>query len=177
MHKVENPEKFRENVRNKLADRLSGTNNSRDYLDNVCKNLERGIFNYTIEMANHREVVKKWENRYFVAIYLDKLKTIYVNMVDKKIQRKLLSKNYKPHELVYMTHQELSPEKWNNMVEAKKKRDENLFCPKISATTDDFTCHKCKSQKCTYYQMQTRSADEPMTNFVSCLECGNRWRC
>lgn len=31
-------------------------------------------------------------------------------------------------------------------------------------------------RKTTYYQMQTRSADEPMTTFVTCVNCGNRWK-
>ena len=45
-------------------------------------------------------------------------------------------------------------------------------------TTDMFTCKKCNGRKCSYYQMQTRTADEPMTIFISCLVdgCGNRWR-
>lgn len=37
-------------------------------------------------------------------------------------------------------------------------------------------CKKCKSRKTYSYQLQTRSADEPMTNFVTCADCGNRWR-
>lgn len=40
-----------------------------------------------------------------------------------------------------------------------------------------FKCGKCKSKKTTYYQMQTRSADEPMTTFITCMECANRWKC
>jgi len=44
------------------------------------------------------------------------------------------------------------------------------------ASTDMFYCRKCQKRKCTYYQMQTRSADEPMTTFVTCLVCGNRWK-
>lgn len=44
------------------------------------------------------------------------------------------------------------------------------------ASTDMFQCGKCRQRKCTYYQMQTRSADEPMTTFVQCVNCGNRWR-
>ena len=44
------------------------------------------------------------------------------------------------------------------------------------ASTDAFKCGKCKQRKCTYYQLQTRSADEPMTTFVTCVECGNRWK-
>ena len=177
MHKVENPQQFREAIREKLIDILLVSKVPKKHLIKISLNLERGIFNYSIKMANERQVVKKWENRYFVEIYLSKLKTIYFNIVDKKIQRRLFSKNFKPHDLVFMSHQELSPDKWKDLVEAKKKRDENIFCPKIEATTDDFTCYRCKSKKCTYYQMQTRSADEPMTTFVSCLECGNRWRC
>ena len=39
-----------------------------------------------------------------------------------------------------------------------------------------FTCSKCKKNNTTYYQLQTRSADEPMTTFVSCLDCMKRWR-
>ncbi|KAK9919113.1 hypothetical protein WJX75_009483 [Coccomyxa subellipsoidea] len=44
------------------------------------------------------------------------------------------------------------------------------------ATTDQFKCGKCKQRKTQYYQMQTRSADEPMTTFVTCTNCGNRWK-
>ncbi len=40
-----------------------------------------------------------------------------------------------------------------------------------------FTCGRCKSKKTTYYQLQTRSADEPMTTFVSCLNCDKNWKC
>ena len=71
----------------------------------------------------------------------------------------------------------MQPDKWNALIQEKKIRDENKYEAKIEASTDDFTCWKCKSKKCTYYQLQTRSADEPMTTFVSCLDCGNRWKC
>ena len=43
-------------------------------------------------------------------------------------------------------------------------------------STDQFKCGKCGQRKCTYYQMQTRSADEPMTTFVTCTVCNNRWK-
>ena len=75
-----------------------------------------------------------------------------------------------------MDHYDFDPEKWKTLIENKKIRDENKYIPKIEASTDDFTCGKCKSTKCTYYQLQTRSADEPMTTFVTCLDCGNRFK-
>ena len=177
MYKIENHELFRKNIRNKLVERMRDTKFPNALLKNTALNLEKGIYNYTIQKSNDRNVVKKWENSYFVEIYLDKLKTIYLNVMDIEVRKKLFSKNYKPHDIVFMDHHELAPDKWASLLEAKKKRDEHIFCPKITATTDDFTCSKCKSKKCTYYQMQTRSADEPMTTFVSCLDCGKRWRC
>ncbi|XP_053488772.1 transcription elongation factor A protein 3 isoform X8 [Ictalurus furcatus] len=42
--------------------------------------------------------------------------------------------------------------------------------------TDLLQCGKCRKKNCTYNQVQTRSADEPMTTFVLCNECGNRWK-
>lgn len=49
----------------------------------------------------------------------------------------------------------------------QKITENNLFKAKAvgetNAETDAFKCSRCQQRKCTYYQMQTRSADEPMT--------------
>lgn len=37
-------------------------------------------------------------------------------------------------------------------------------------------CHSCKQFKVTYYELQTRSADEPMTCFCTCQNCGKKWK-
>ena len=76
-----------------------------------------------------------------------------------------------------MSHQEICPEKWNKLIDAKIKRDINMTSVNMAAATDEFKCYKCKKKKCTYYQLQTRSADEPITTFITCLVCGNRWKC
>lgn len=62
---------------------------------------------------------------------------------------------------------------WDNIV---KRLDYIDFKKNNMATTDVYECRKCKDRKCHIYQAQTRSADEPMTTFVTCVTCGNNWK-
>ena len=169
LRKIENPEKFRSNIRSKLDEVLKNEKNS--------INLERGIFNFALSEAKNRKVIKKWDNPYFVQLYVDRLRSIFTNLDNSVLLEQLNSGSIKAHTIAFMTHQELRPEKWDELITAKSKRDQNKFENNMEAATDTFTCRKCKSNKCTYMQLQLRSADEPMTTFVTCLSCGNRWRC
>ena len=91
MYKVSNQKDFREKIREKLVDKMKPTKFPEAHLTQVALNLEKGIYNYTIQKSNERHVVKKWENTYFVEIYLDKLKTIYLNIMDIEVRKKLFS--------------------------------------------------------------------------------------
>lgn len=142
----------------------------------VCINIEKGIYNYCIKEGTHRKIVKKWDNPHFVKIYVDRLRSIYMNLTQDVVAQ-IHNKQIKPHMVAFMTHQELCPGKWEKLIEEKIQRDKHKYEATIEAATDTFTCRKCKSKKCTYYQMQTRSADEPMTTFVTCIDCGSRWKC
>lgn len=166
--KINDPDLFRANVINKLT-AIIGDNK-------ISDNLEKGIYNYTIKECEEKNLLKKWSNESFVLLYIEKLRTLIINLKDTNLLTNLLSKTVKAHEFVYMSHQELRPELWKSLIEEKKIKDENMYAPKIEASTDNFICGKCKSKKCTYYQLQTRSADEPMTTFVTCLDCGNRFK-
>ncbi len=173
--KIANADTFRTNVKKKL--------NKIIRRKKLSLNLEKGIFNYTIQTARLRNVVRKWDNKAFVMIYVDKFKSILLNLnakstvKNKELLKRLKNKEFKAHELAFMTHQELYPEKWKYLIDKKIKRDKSEGVVDLSAATDEFFCFKCKKRKCSYYQMQTRSADEPMTTFVTCLLCGNNWRC
>jgi transcription elongation factor S-II len=169
LRKIENPETFRSNIRSKLDEVLKNEKNS--------TNLEKGIFNFALNEAKNRKVVKKWDNPYFVQIYVDRLRSIFTNLNNPIILEQLNSGSIKAHTIAFMTHQEMRPDKWDELITAKSKRDKNKFETNLEAATDTFTCRKCKSNKCTYMQLQLRSADEPMTTFLTCLSCGNRWRC
>ena len=144
--------------------------------EKVLLNLEIGIFNYSLQEASRKKEVKKWENPKFVQIYSDRLRTIYINMKDEKILTALNSGELLPQTFAFMTHQEMKPEIWKELIEKKSRIDATKFDTNVTARTDMFTCGKCKSKKCTYYTMQTRSADEPETIFITCLDCGKNWK-
>jgi transcription elongation factor S-II len=165
---IENPDNFRANIRKKIDKILNN--------EKASLNLEKGIYNYALKEADNRKIVKKWDNKFFVQIYLNHLKSILNNLNEKWIEE-INNSSIQSHKLAFMTHQELNHIKWSELIEAKSKRDKNKFETNLAAATDTFTCRKCKANQCTYYQMQTRSADEPMTTFVTCIPCGNRWKC
>ena len=167
--KVKNPEQFRANIVEKI--------NIKFQKEKYSNNLEKGIFNWAIKEATSRKVVKKWDNPYFVQLYTDKFRSVYLNLDSPDLLDQVKSKALKAHKIAFMTHQELNIKKWDPLIQAKSKRDKNKCETTTEAATDTFTCRKCYSKKCTYYQMQTRSADEPMTTFVSCIDCGKRWKC
>jgi transcription elongation factor S-II len=75
-----------------------------------------------------------------------------------------------------MTHQDFNPEKWKTFIEKQQKIAESMLTSKLTANTTSFKCFKCDSKNCSYYQMQIRSADEPMTSFITCIDCDNHWR-
>jgi DNA-directed RNA polymerase subunit M/transcription elongation factor TFIIS len=138
-------------------------------------NLEISVYNWTIRRATEEKVLKIWKNPYFMRMYLDRLRSIYFNLNTEQLNIKINQKAWKELELA--THQDFLPEKWQKI---KERREQKIF---LESQTQEmsgsgaFKCGKCKSMKTTFYQMQTRSADEPMTNFVSCLDCGHRFRC
>jgi DNA-directed RNA polymerase subunit M/transcription elongation factor TFIIS len=164
MHLIQNPEQFRNNIRAKLQPILDD--------EKMAINLEKGVYNFTIKEANNRKIIKKWENPHFSQLYLDRLRSIYVNLKNKELLEHLKNNDITPQTLAFMTHQEMNPARWRILIEQKMKRDANKYTDNIRASTDMFTCKKCKSKRTTYYELQTRSADEPATIFVTCLDCG-----
>jgi len=165
---ITNAETFRKNICDKFTNIIG---------NNVTAiNLEKGVFNYSLKEATSRKLIKKWENPEFVQVYLDRLRTIYINLKNNDILELLQSKELLPQSFASMTHQEMNPKRWHELLEQKMKRDANKFTTNIQASTDMFTCKKCKSKRCTYYELQTRSADEPATIFVTCLDCGKNWK-
>ena len=142
----------------------------------LAKKLEEGVYNYTVKEANSRKVMATFDNVYFRLIYTDRLRMIWLHLKKHNDQIELLKNNkISIEQFSDSTHQELEPTLWKPFIERKQMIDKNKYenPKKISS---EFTCRKCKSNNCSHYQLQTRSADEPMTTFVSCQDCGHRWK-
>jgi len=181
MRIIKEPEIFRNNIILQLNKIINPNGENGDY-DNDSINLEKGIYNYSLKEATNRKVVKKWDNPYFVQIYIDRFRSIMYNIssqnnIESSLLQQIKTKKLKPHIIAFMTHQEMNFEKWEPFIQAKIKRDKVKYETTIKASTDAFTCKKCGSKNCTYYQQQTRSCDEPISTFVSCIDCGKHWRC
>ena len=170
---IENPDEFRANIAAKFSPFFVEKGGSEKH----ASNLEKGIHNWALKEATNRKVVKKWDNPFFVQIYLDHLRSIYINLKNDNLIEQVVSGEIKSHTIAFMTHHEMLPEKWAEMIRIKSIRDKSKFETQLEASTDTFTCRKCKSKKCSFMQAQTRSADESMTTYVQCLECGCRWKC
>ena len=113
--------------------------------------------------------------------YKEKYRVIYSNIISKNnpdLKVKISNGDITPHFLVTCDAKELAPESLKKALE--EIREKNLFNAQGAtierSVTDRFQCGKCKERKVSYYQLQTRSADEPLTTFCTCEVCGNRWK-
>ena len=123
--------------------------------------------NFTIKIKNFDLYYKQIDNLF---------NNITCNVQTNYMFYNIKTKQIKVRKLTNMTHQDMNRKIWDKLIQEKIKRDKNLTEENLSAATDEFKCYKCKQRKCTYYQLQTRSGDEPMTTFITCLNCGNRWK-
>jgi transcription elongation factor S-II len=79
-------------------------------------------------------------------------------------------------DLPALTSYEMYPENWFTLKDKLLQREQKILEGNKSRATDQFKCRRCHKRECTYYELQTRSADEPMTIFITCLNCGKEWR-
>lgn len=113
--------------------------------------------------------------------YKNKMRSLIFNLKDKNnpgLREAVVSGELSSTKLCSMGPADMASEE--RKAQDRKLAEENLFKARGAgpqqAETDAFRCGRCGQRKCTYYQMQTRSADEPMTTFVTCVNCNNRWK-
>lgn len=147
-----------------------------------CKDLEIGIFNWSLEQATNLRIAKNWKNPRFQKLYVEKSRSVISNLDDSSylkntnLGNRIQENEFFPHELPFMNPENVHPTVWAAPVEKLMKKYESAYEQKEEAMTEMFTCAKCKKNKCSFYEKQIRSGDEGMTLFIRCVNCGHKWR-
>jgi len=147
----------------------------------TCINLEKCILNYAKERVNDIGEEAAWDNHKYTSIYKQKFLSIQNNLKNNPdFKVKIVEKYFKPFDVVTMQPEHMWPDgPRSKQIEIKIHKDlrKQTLAREAKNQEGFFTCNRCKSKKTSYYQLQTRSADEPMTTYVSCFNCGKNWKC
>ena len=146
--------------------------------------LESAILKVVSDHAIKDNIDVDWNNRVFWNLYRSRCISFYENLkgTDSYVGNrenwleKLKTNQITPSSLAELSAVDLCPSRWKESIEKIIEAEKKLYS-KDSSAAIFMWCSSCKKKtKCDYYQMQTRSADEPMTTFVTCLECDRKWK-
>ena len=146
------------------------------------RDLERGIYNASLKEAGLKGVRRHWENPDFAEIYKMISRRTLTNLIpgtyvgNTRLLTRLQEGEFPAHRVPFMKERELYPEHWQELADEQVKRENKMLEGDKEGGSDMFQCKRCGKARTRYYQMQTRSADEPMTTFIRCLNCGKEWR-
>jgi len=148
------------------------------YVDHPLRNLVRDKFDSNeIETAILKKcaadaqewfIDQSWDNSVFLNLYRNRAIDLY--------RYRQLMPTMTVDAFVNSTPLIQNPARWTEIVQSTSEKEKATHSKKQTASIF-LDCRRCrKKTRCDYYQMQTRSADEPMTTFVTCLECDLRWK-
>jgi DNA-directed RNA polymerase subunit M/transcription elongation factor TFIIS len=152
--------------------------------ENEAKLFEEQLLHHVRDTAIKEVIDVDWGNRVFWNMYKNKAITLYENLKGKESYvdngedwlHKLKNQDISYKDFVEMTAMHMCPARWKESIETTIEKQKKLYA-KSDGGAITMWCHGCKKKsKCDYYQMQTRSADEPMTTFFTCLECDKKWK-
>lgn len=145
-------------------------------------NAEIALFNWTVLAASERRVAKFWSNMRFVSLYAAKARSVLSNLDQRgyvgnaDLIGRVRSGEVKPEELASLSPEHMYPARWRADMELKHLRDNYIMTARPAAMTEQYKCPRCKERKCSYYEQQTRSCDEPASIFLTCTHCSHGWR-
>lgn len=167
----------------RVFDTMYGEEKSKS-IEKMAVNIEKGIYNQTIKVVKQRKGVLSWENPSFGLEYRRLHRRVSANLRYTPnaafLRTKVMNGEIKPGDVAGLTDLQMMPQEMIDRIETETNFiiDSRMSeLPYDSSKPGLFICGSCKSDKTTYTQAQTRSADEPMTSFVRCMNCGKRWKC
>lgn len=138
--------------------------------------LELGIYNASLDEAKRRLIPLTWEHETFQWIYMMISKRTASNFRNSHLIERWKDGEFTLDVLGHWTPYELQPSQWKDLKDQQFRREQRILEGNLAMATDRFRCSRCKKKQCSYYELQTRSADEPMTIFISCHVCGKHWK-
>lgn len=131
-----------------------------------AENVERSVYNFTIQKCDEKCIPKEWNNSLFVHVYKQRITWVLHKLENSPtLLQDINSKNVLAKDVGFLSEKDLERGAAGDVLDVEESVSDGIF-----------QCRKCGSKKTTYYSLQTRSADEPMTNFITCVTCGNRWK-
>uniref|UniRef100_A0A6C0IEK2 TFIIS-type domain-containing protein n=1 Tax=viral metagenome TaxID=1070528 RepID=A0A6C0IEK2_9ZZZZ len=167
-------------IRMKMIDSIKSVLKDLDL--NEIIELEQEIYKKTLLDSESKHIIKDWSVKLFNTLYLSNIRKIVGNLdptsyvYNKELLKRYKNKEVTLEEICSMDYYSLYESKWKEAIERQKMIEKIQLEGNKSLATEQFLCTKCFKRECTYYEMQTRSADEPMTVFITCLNCGKNWR-
>lgn len=144
---------------------------------NSIYEIERSIYHWALTEADRLNIARNWNETVFTNMYLGKSYCVFSNLLSEpSFTEKIASGEILPHFVGDMRPEQMAPEKWESIISTVKDRVKNAYEVRMESMTKNIRCRKCKSNKIFYTEVQTRSADEPMTTIYQCLECNSKWK-
>lgn len=156
-------------------DRKSCTKHFTAFFDkHICTEIERGIYDYTKQYCKCSNINLTLAQ----SVYNHTLENILFNLESnnhtiKKLKSLIKKEKYNPYNLAFLSPDELNEDNWYKIIMRKTTSEDKL---KNLPTMEWKPCRDCKNIEYSYYQQQTRSADEPMTTFYICRQCGKTYK-
>lgn len=149
--------------------------------DVLARRLEICLWNWTVTTCGRDGIPLYWENPRLRYRYTTRALSLEFNLKNPRnpaLAARVKSRDLAVKAFANMSPQEMFPEVWEaayaKVAARQLRREADVDASK--APDGAYACGRCKSRKTVYTSIQIRSADEPMTNFVRCLNCGKSWK-
>lgn len=154
---------------------VTGSSHPPAHVLSTARAVEQAVYNLPASSAENSSAPHTTD------VYKEKIRSLYQNLKNKAnpdLRTRILNEQISAQRFATMTHEEMKSEEQQAEDEKLKKENlSNAMVPVDEVSMSDYLeCGRCKQKKVSFTQAQTRSADEPMTTFCKCLNCGNRWK-
>ena len=122
----------------------------------LSRNIEKSIYNNTINLSKDNNINCRWDNKMFYNLYFSKIRSIYLNLNKESyiknnyLYDKIKNNEIKAEDISKLSVYDIFPDNWKKMIDEKTKRDKLKYELKPEAMTERYKCRKCGIRKFSY---------------------------